>query len=144
MDTRTPTPESPTVGAPPAEDLSLPQLMTRLSEQTGELVRAEVALARAELQRSVRHAGLGIGLLGTSGVLALYAGGVLVAAAVLALALVVPAWAAALAVGGALLLAVALAGVAGTKQVQQAPPPLRDSADSVREDLRTVQEARRG
>jgi hypothetical protein len=118
--------------------------MGRLSEQTGELVRAEVALARAELQRSVRHAGLGIGLLGTSGVLALYAGGALVAAAVLALALVVPAWAAALAVGGALLLAVALAGVAGTKQVQQAPPPLRDSADSVREDLRTVQEARHG
>jgi hypothetical protein len=144
MDTRTPSPESPPTGAPPSGDLSLPQLMTRLSEQTGELVRAEVALARAELQRSVRHAGLGIGLLGTSGVLALYAGGVLVAAAVLALALVIPAWAAALAVGGALLLAVALAGVAGTKQVQQAPPPLRDSADSVREDLRTVQEARHG
>lgn len=149
MDTRTeatPTSQvpSPRPPGPPTEELSVPQLLSRLTEQTTDLVRSEVRLAQAELQASVRHAGLGLGLLGGSGVLSVYAGGTLVAAAVLALALVLPAWLAALAVGAALLLVVGILAITGVGQVKQAPPPLRASTDSVREDVRTVQEARRG
>lgn len=149
MDTRTEPaldtdPGTARVPPPRADEQSVPQLLSQLTEQTTALVRSEVRLAQAELQASVKHAGLGLGLLGGSGVLAVYAGGTLVAAAVLALALVLPAWLAALAVGAALLLVVGILAITGVGQVKQAPPPLRASADSVREDVRTVQEARRG
>lgn len=126
------------------EDLSTPQLMSRLSQETSELVSAEVRLAKAELQESIRHAGLGAGLFGTAGVLTAYALAALVASAILAVALVWPAWLAALAVAGGLLVVVAVAAVVGRRQVRQAPPPLRESASSVHEDLQTVKEARRG
>lgn len=125
-------------------ELSTPQLMSRLSHQTSELVSAEVRLAKAELQESIKHAGLGVGMFGAAGVLGLYAGGALVAAAVLGLAVVLPAWLAALAVGAALLLVVGILALTGKKQVQQAPPPLQESAASVQADVAAVKGARRG
>lgn len=123
--------------------LSTPELMDRLSHQVSELVSAELRLARAEVKASARHAGLGLGLFGTAGVLSLYAVGVLVAAAVLGLAVVWPAWLAALVVGVALLVAVGVAALTGRSQVQQAPPPLQESAQSVQQDLEAVKGARR-
>src|SRR5690242_18263330 len=68
------------------DELSTPQLLSRLSEQTSLLVRDEVALAKAELQQSVKKAGLGAGLFGSAGVVSLYGVGAVVAAAILGLA----------------------------------------------------------
>ena len=64
--------------------------------------------------------------------------------AVLGLAVVWPAWLAALVVGVALLVAVGVAALTGRSQVQQAPPPLQESAQSVQQDLEAVKGARRG
>ena len=85
------------------QDQSTAALLRQLAEQVSTLVRDEVELARAELRQKGRRAGAGAGALGFGGVLALYGGGVLVAAATLAIDLVLPAWLAALVVGAALL-----------------------------------------
>ena len=80
-------------------DRSLGELFGDLAGQTGTLVREEVALAKAELTRTATQAGKDIGVLVVGGAVA-YAGLLaLLAAAILALATVLPAWFAALIVG---------------------------------------------
>lgn len=137
-------PDSPSAPGADPHDLSTPQLMTRLSEQTSALVRAEMQLAQAEIKQSVKHAGIGLGLFGGAGTFAWFGFGALVAAAILALDLVLPAWAAALVVAGVLFVAAAVAALVGKKQVAEAGPPVQHSAESVKADVRTVQEARHG
>ena len=126
--------------APDPHDLSTPQLISQASEQTAQLIRSEMQLAKAELQESVRHAGLGVGLFGTAGVLALYGVGAAITTAILALALAVPAWLAALVVTLLVFAAAGVAAFVGKQQVQQAPPPLSESAESVKQDVRAVKE----
>ena len=71
--------------------------MHRLSEQMPELVRGEMRLAQAELTQKGKKAGVGVGLFSVAGLLALLRlRPRCIATAVLALALVLPAWLAAL------------------------------------------------
>ena len=121
-------------------ELSTPQLISRASEQTAQLIRSEMQLARADLQEAARHAGLGIGLFGTAGALALCGVGALVATAILALALILPAWLAALTVTLVLFASAGAVALVGKQQVSAAPPPVQDSVDSIRQDVRTVKE----
>jgi hypothetical protein len=147
---RSPAPPAPSVPragdggrlAPAAPEPSTAELVQHATEQLSRLVRDELALARAELMGTARHAGLGIGLLGTGGLLALYGLGALVLAAVLGLAVVLPGWLAALIVGGALLVLAMLTAVAGVGQARQAVPPVPERlAGSVRADIDTVTNA---
>ncbi|TDC59637.1 phage holin family protein [Micromonospora sp. KC207] len=118
---------------------STAELVQRATEQVSRLVRDELALARAELTRKGKHAGIGIGLFGGGGALALYGLGALVAAAILLLALVVPAWLAALIVAVALFLVAGILALVGKKQVSQAVPPVpAATVRSVRADVDTV------
>jgi len=87
---------------------SLGTLLSDITGETVELVRQELALFKTELQEKLTTAGIGAALLG-AGALVAYSGWVfLLLAAVFALALVLPAWAAALIVG---VLVVAIGGV---------------------------------
>jgi uncharacterized membrane protein YqjE len=117
-------------------DRSVPELARQLSDQTTELVRKEVELAKAELQIKGKRAGLGAGMFGGAGVFGLYALGALTACVILALATAVAAWVAALIVAvawGAIAGALALAGKG---KVQEATPPVPEQAvDSVKEDV---------
>ncbi|WP_298178638.1 phage holin family protein [Saccharomonospora sp.] len=123
---------------------SVAELVNDLSAQTSRLVRNEMKLARAEMQTKGKRFGLGAGMAGAAGFIALFALGVLVAAAVLALALVLPAWAAALLVGGALLVFAGLLALVGRAQVRQGSPPIpREAVESVRTDIDTVKERMR-
>ncbi|MFF3856196.1 phage holin family protein [Micromonospora sp. NPDC002575] len=118
---------------------STAELVQRATEQVSRLVRDELALARAELTQKGKHAGVGIGLFGGGGALALYGLGALIAAAILLLALVVPAWSAALIVAVALFLLAGILALVGKKQVGQAVPPVPAAAvRSVRADVDTV------
>lgn len=128
----------------PAADASTGELVGRVSEQLSELVRSEMELARAEIQVAAKRAGLGAGLFGSAGVLALYGLGVLIATAVLALALVLPPWLAALIVTLVLFAAAGVAALGGKKQVGQAPPAVQTSVDSVKRDVETVKGSGRG
>lgn len=123
------------------DERSVAQLVTDLSEQTSRLVRDELKLAMAEMQSKGKRFGVGAGLAGAAGVVAFFGAGTLLAAAVLALALVLPAWAAALVIGGGLVLLAGLFGLIGRSQVRRATPPLpREAVDSVRKDIDTVKE----
>ncbi len=74
---------------------STAELVQRAAEQMSRLVRDELALARAELTEKGKHAGIGLGLLAGGAALAFFGLGALLTAAILALALVLPAWGAA-------------------------------------------------
>ena len=115
------------------------ELVQRATEQVSRLVRDELTLARAELTEKGKHAGIGIGLFGGGGALALYGLGALVAAAILLLDLVLPAWAAALIVAVVLFAVAGVLALVGKKQVSQAVPPMPEAAvRSVRADVDTV------
>lgn len=118
------------------------ELVSRLSTQLSELVRGELELARAELTAKGKRAGVGAGLAGTGGVVALFGVGTLIAAAVAALALVVPVWLSALIIGVTLLLVAGVLAVAGRGQLQRAGPAVPEQAvQGVQRDVETVKEA---
>jgi len=115
----------------------------RLSEQVPELVRSEVRLAQAELAQKGKAAGLGIAGFGAAGLLALYGLGTLIAAGVLALALALPAWAAALVVAVVLFLAAGAAAMFGKKEVAHATPATPERAVAgVKQDVATIKGGR--
>ncbi|WP_433349362.1 phage holin family protein [Micromonospora sp. CA-111912] len=118
---------------------STAELVQRATEQVSRLVRDELALARAELTQKGKHAGIGIGLFGGGGALALYGLGALIAAVILLLALVMPAWLGALIVAVVLFLLAGILALVGKKQVSQAVPPVpAATVRSVRADVDTV------
>ena len=105
------------------------------------LVRDEMQLARLELRGKAERAGAGAGLLGVGAAAALLAGGAMVAAAVLALALVLPGWAACLIVGGAVALLAGLLALAGRQQVKRATPLApTEAVDGLARDVEIIKE----
>ena len=126
--------------APPdPAEASLGQLVSSVSQQIPELIRSELRLAQAEMAEKGKRAGLGIGMFGAAGLLAMYDVGVLLAAVVLLLALVLPAWAAALIVTVVLCVAAGIAGLLGKRQVDEATPPKPERAvEGIKADVATV------
>lgn len=125
--------------ARPVAEQSTAELVQRATEQISRLVRDELALARAELTEKGKHAGLGLGLFGGGGVLALYGVGALIASVVLLLALALPAWIATLIVAVVLFAIAGVLALLGKKEVRRAVPPVPTAAaDSVRADVDAV------
>ena len=115
------------------------ELVQDLSQQTAALVRKELQLAQIELTEKGKRAGIGAGLFGTAGVIALYAVGVFIAAAVMGLATVIEPWIAAVIVGVVMLAAAGIASLMGKKQVEQAVPPAPEQAiQSTKRDVDEV------
>jgi membrane protein len=122
-------------------DESIADLMKRLSEQTTELVRKEIELAKAELQVKGKKAGIGAGMYGGAGVLGLYALGALTAAAILALATAVDGWLAALIVAVVWGAVAGVLALTGKNKVQEATPPVPERAlDTTKQDVETIKE----
>lgn len=118
------------------------ELVSQLSEQVSTLVRDELTLARLEMVEKGKRAGVGAGLLGGAGVVALYGVGALLVAAGAALALVMPVWLAALLVTVVVFAIAGVAALLGKKQVQQALPPEPEEAmASGKRDVDTVKTA---
>jgi hypothetical protein len=86
---------------------SLSTLLSDLASETVELLRQELALFKAELQEKLSKAGIGAAALAAAALIAFSGWLFLLLAAVFALDLVLPLWAAALIVG---VLVVAIAG----------------------------------
>lgn len=120
------------------------RLVNDLSEQVSRLVKDELRLARMELTEKGKRAGFGAGLFGAAGTVAFLGGATLVAAVVLLLALVMPGWAAAAIVAGALFVVAAVLGLIGKKQVKQAAPPVpEETIASVKADIDMLKERSR-
>jgi hypothetical protein len=112
------------------------ELVKDLSQQTSELVRQELALAKAEMTEKAKAAGVGIGLFGSAGLVAVLGLAALTAAAILGLAIVLDAWLAALIVGVVYLLVAGVQALIGRSQVQRATPPAPEqTVESVKEDV---------
>lgn len=119
------------------------QLVQDLSQQTATLVRQELRLAQLEMQQKGKKAGIGIGLFGGAGVIAFYGVGVLVAAAVLALATAVDGWLSALIVAVVLFAVAGVAALVGKKEVAQAGPPVPEQAiESTQQDVQEIKDRR--
>lgn len=128
----------------PASEQSTGELVSRLSQELSHLVRDEMRLAQLEMSAKAKKAGLGAGLFGAAGIMALLGAGTLVACAVIALALVVDTWLAALIVGAALLVVAGIAALVGRREVAQAAPPVpTETLDSVRRDALAVRNGAR-
>ncbi|MEV6301648.1 phage holin family protein [Actinoplanes sp. NPDC051861] len=128
--------------AKPLADQSTAELVQRASEQVSRLVRDELTLAKAELAEKGKHAGIGAGLFGGAGVLALYGVGTLVATLVIVLNLWLELWAAALIVTVVLFLIAGILALVGKKQLDRATPPEPQAAiQNLKADVDEVKRA---
>jgi uncharacterized membrane protein YqjE len=122
-------------------DEQLGDLVRQLSEQTSTLVRKELKLAQLEMQEKGKRAGIGAGLFGGAGVIALYGLGVLIAAVVLLLATAIEPWIAAVIVAVVLFAVAGVAALLGKKQVQEAVPPQPEQAlQSTKRDVEHIKQ----
>jgi uncharacterized membrane protein YqjE len=126
-----------------ASEQSLNELVQRASSQTASLVRKEIRLAQVELQEKGKRAGIGAGMFGGSGVVALYGVGTLTGAAILALATAMTGWLAALVVAVVLFAVAGVLALSGKRQLQRATPPAPEAAiESVQTDIEEVKQRR--
>ena len=119
----------PTVGAAAA--------LKAVAQDTSELIRAEIELAKAELAQGAKANGIGIGMmLGAAVLLWLAVQGLLIAAG-FALALVVPGWAAALIVAAVLILVAIVLVLIGRSKLGT-PVSVEQAKTNVQEDVAWV------
>jgi uncharacterized membrane protein YqjE len=125
----------------PAADASTGELVSRLTEQVSHLVRDELRLAQLELKEKGKRAGIGAGMFGGAGLVALYGVAALIACAILLLGLAVPYWLSALIVGVVLLAVAGVLALLGKRQLQRATPPMPEQAVAgIKRDVETVKE----
>jgi uncharacterized membrane protein YqjE len=111
-------------------------LVKELSQQVTELVREEVALAKAEMAEKGRKAGPGAGMLGGAGVAALAALGALTAFLILVLDLAMPSWSAALIVTVLWGVVAGVLYLQGREKVREVGKPIPEkTVESVKEDV---------
>jgi len=123
-------------------EASVGQLVSQLTEQSSQLIREEMDLARLEIKDTVKHAGLGAGLFSTAAVVGGFGAGALVATAIIALDLALPLWLSALIVTVALFVIAAVAGLMGKREVNQVSPTPELTVENVKRDVREVKEAK--
>ncbi|WGL53164.1 phage holin family protein [Nocardioides sp. BP30] len=126
----------------PSKPASTPELVSQLSHEVTRLVRDELRLAQLEVSGKAKKAGVGVGMFGAAGLIALFGLGTLIATAVLALALAVDAWLAALIVAVVLFAVAGIAALVGRNSVRAAAPPVPTEAmASTQRDVETAKEA---
>ena len=120
-------------------DPSLGALVHDMTQQMSTLVRDEIRLAQAEMTEKGKKAGRGVGLFGGAGLVALYGVAALLATVVLALALVMPAWLAALIVTVVLFAVAGVLAMQGKSNVSQAAPAKPEAAiEGLKQDVATM------
>lgn len=127
------------VGTKQKQKRSLFQLIGDIPTLVTELVKGEIDQLKAEMIVKLKALGIGGGLLAVAGVFLLYMIGVLLTAAVLGLATVMPGWLAALLVAVLLLIIAAIIGLIGYRKLKGGIPPIPEQTIiSVKKDINTV------
>jgi hypothetical protein len=127
-----------------ADERTLGQLVAEASQDLSELVRYEVALAKAEIKDDVARGAKAGGMFGVAGFLGLLAIITLVISAAYGLTEAgLPAWAAFLIVTGALLLLAALLVLIGVLLIKRIKPPER-AIRSTKQTIAAVRGGRNG
>ena len=125
-------------GSAPSE-LSAGELTVQLGSQVSQLLRDELALARAELFARARQAILGGGMLSAAALLGLTGWLALVATVIAGIAVALPVWAATAIVGGFLVLAAGGIAMRGGRRLSSIAP-MTLTAESIRQDVHEVKE----
>jgi hypothetical protein len=120
-----------------ADGHSVRELTVQLGSQLGQLLRDEIALARAEVFARARQATTGGVLISTAALLALTGWLALIAAAIAGIAVALPVWAAALIVGGFLMLIAGALVLGGRRRFRAVSPPTL-TMQSLRRDVEEV------
>ena len=100
----------------------------KVSEQAQRLVRAEIALAQAEMKAKAQKAAPGIALLVLAGALAFLSLFAIMIGIIWLLGDVVPLWAAALITAAGFLVLAALCGLIGKTILNRVGPPIPETA----------------
>lgn len=124
------------------ENSSLGEIVGRMTSDFSQLMRAEIALAKAEAKEEAREAGKGVGLLAGAG----YAGHLLVLFLSLALMFLLDVW---MPIGWAALIVGVLWGIvalvlqaSGRKQLKRATPPMTETVETLKEDAQWAKRPR--
>jgi hypothetical protein len=115
-------------GSGPPDERSLSELTKQLTDQASALAQKEIELAKAELALKGKRLGIGAGAFGAAGLFGLYALGALTATAILALAIVLDAWLAALIVAAGYGAIAGILALTGKKKVEEGTPPVPEQA----------------
>jgi len=122
---------------PPAE-ASTGQLISQATEDISTLIRDELALAKQDLATTGKRVGIGAGLFGAAGTLALYGLGALIATIILAIAEGLAPWIAAGIVTVVLFVAAAVAALVGKSSISKAGDAPHERVESVKADIDTA------
>jgi len=123
-------------------DQSVGEIVGRLASDFSRLMRAEIALAKAEAKEEVKEAGKGAGMLAGAG----YAGHLLVLFLSLALMFLLDVW---MPIGWAALIVAVIWGIvgfvlysSGRKNLQRATPPMPETVETLKEDAQWAKRPR--
>ncbi|MRJ75640.1 phage holin family protein [Aeromicrobium sp. SMF47] len=122
----------------PTGEASTGQLLVQATEDISQLIRDEMQLAKQDLAESGKRLGVGAGLFGVAGTLALYGVGTLLATIILAISEGLEPWIAAAIVTVVLFVAAAVAGLIGKARVSKVGDAPQARVESVKADIATA------
>ena len=124
---------------PPVEETKSPrsigELVAGISERFSRLIRDEIELAKVQATAKVKKIGVGAVMLAVAGVIALYALGILLLAAVWGLANALPLWLSALIVAVVLLIITGILAMVGLKSLKKSNEYVVDPKSGIRNDI---------
>jgi len=121
------------------ERRSLGSLISSLPGLVTDLLKAEFTNLQREIVGKLKAIGIGVAFFVVAAVLAFFMLGVLLAAAVLGFATIMPGWAAALTVAGIILLAIIVLVLLGVNRLKHGVPPApTETIESVKDDVRAI------
>ena len=121
---------------PPAAKRPLGAVITSAIDGTRTLLKKQVELVKIEMTEAVSVRAKGAGMMAGAAVMALYALGFLAAAGAVALALVLPAWAANLIVAAVFVAIAGALALIGRNAIKNAPTAPEQTQETLKEDAR--------
>ncbi|SDD18383.1 phage holin family protein [Glycomyces harbinensis] len=120
-------------------DRSVGRIVGDLTSEVAHLARIEAQLAAREMADKAKQGAVGGGMFAVAGAFAMYGGAAFALAAGIALALVWPAWLAALVMGVVLLAVAGIFALTGRAKLRAALPPVPgETMDRVHEDANAL------
>ena len=128
----------------PTSEASTGQLLSQATEDISTLIRDELQLAKQDLATAGKRAGVGAGLFGAAGILALYGLGALIATIILGIAEGLEPWIAAGIVTLVLFVAAGVAALVGKGSISKAGDAPAERVQSVKADIDTAKHGTEG
>ena|SRR5665213_1691459 len=123
----------------PQKKRSLLTLLTDVPTLVRELVQGEIELFKSEMIAKLKALGIGAGILAAAALVLLFFVGVLLTAAILGLASVMPGWLAALVVAFVLLVVAGILGLIGYRKLKKGIPPVpTETIHGLKKDLNAI------